>query len=833
MVRHNETPRDSIDNTLPEMSDIVPADGSLFRPSHPRQPSNPNVFSDDYSVDSIDAPLFSNHQRTNSFSSFDSTSTVEPRHYDTPKPVAENSTRVNLLDQQPSRRSQASVHESLSLDRTISHQSQIPSASNNGINIDPFADQPTQSFPDNARPSSIRKGITGLNRQSTISTVSTRSGYTPVPRAMSPYRGATGPSHPYAMYPQVGVGRSPSVATVSTIRHADSPLRGQNGPQHPYGMYPQNIDYEEDLGDQPIPVGFPPRGIQPQGTTTRADDVGDIIGPDGHLEQLPPYSRYPDGVIRPTMDRGPASIASDMRGRFERYQDEPNNRPDSSSGSGALVNVDSSEPLRSPTSSSERSSTPVAPVPEEKPRRKGQQKCCGAPIGLVVMLSMAMVICVLLGGVIGGVLGERAATHRAQLAAAERPSHPASVVTVTYTSDVTPYTATPTGFAALPTGSYQVPWIVTNVSKFCVGTSNQMQSWSCQITNPLPVNIQGSIMSSSITVQQPSIQNGHFEYGAQLPYDINPLQQHLDIMIDKEDPQLGPALFFQTLFNKLVIVQDSQDMRSKRSLGESATSGNGFVDEQNQNTKYPKPWFCWWNQTQIETFIYINQTKDATGSGITSTTSSATQPPLITTAPSPTATAGSQKRDLRDLLLRDNISGIYPRKVKVKEHRVNPNAPNAYCQQMQVNPDNSITPIQGQRFNINETAPSASHDGSPPCYCPPPPDVRKDSPSRTNPEASQKKEQQEEQPHEDSYHKKQPSNKARPTLSTGRESPNVDEEGNVRGDVPEDVKRHNAELDQRYDRAYNQIRDEGKVSKGFWKGNGRGLTEDQGGARAQ
>ncbi|OKL62708.1 hypothetical protein UA08_01641 [Talaromyces atroroseus] len=79
--------------------------------------------------------------------------------------------------------------------------------------------------------------------------------------------------------------------------------------------------------------------------------------------------------------------------------------------------------------------------------------------------------------------------------------------------------------------------------------------------------------------------------------------------------------------------------------------------------------------------------------------------------------------------------------------------------------------------------------------------------------------------------RKEPSNKARPTLSDGRESPNVDLQGNVREDLPEDVKQHNRELQQRYDRAYNQIVDGGKVSKGFWKGGGGSLTEDQGGAR--
>ncbi|KAN0083321.1 hypothetical protein V8E54_002409 [Elaphomyces granulatus] len=65
-----------------------------------------------------------------------------------------------------------------------------------------------------------------------------------------------------------------------------------------------------------------------------------------------------------------------------------------------------------------------------------------------------------------------------------------------------------------------------------------------------------------------------------------------------------------------------------------------------------------------------------------------------------------------------------------------------------------------------------------------------------------------------------PSNKAHPTLNDGKQTPNVDESGEPLpdADVPEDVKRHNREMDQRYDRAYNQIADEkGTVEKGFWK----------------
>ncbi|RHZ74445.1 hypothetical protein CDV55_107493 [Aspergillus turcosus] len=61
-----------------------------------------------------------------------------------------------------------------------------------------------------------------------------------------------------------------------------------------------------------------------------------------------------------------------------------------------------------------------------------------------------------------------------------------------------------------------------------------------------------------------------------------------------------------------------------------------------------------------------------------------------------------------------------------------------------------------------------------------------------------------------------PSNNARPTISKGQ-SPNVDEEGNPRPDVPEEVKRHNEEVENRHDRAYNKLEDNGKVEKISWK----------------
>lgn len=62
-----------------------------------------------------------------------------------------------------------------------------------------------------------------------------------------------------------------------------------------------------------------------------------------------------------------------------------------------------------------------------------------------------------------------------------------------------------------------------------------------------------------------------------------------------------------------------------------------------------------------------------------------------------------------------------------------------------------------------------------------------------------------------------PSNNAKPTLRDGRSSPIADFEGNLKDDVPEDVKKHNEEVENRYDRPYNHIADQGKVEENGWK----------------
>ncbi|KGO71969.1 hypothetical protein PITC_028500 [Penicillium italicum] len=67
----------------------------------------------------------------------------------------------------------------------------------------------------------------------------------------------------------------------------------------------------------------------------------------------------------------------------------------------------------------------------------------------------------------------------------------------------------------------------------------------------------------------------------------------------------------------------------------------------------------------------------------------------------------------------------------------------------------------------------------------------------------------------DSPNRPIPSNKARPALSMGEQSPLSDREGNPKKDIPEDVKKHNREMEERYDKPYNSTGDDGKVKPGF------------------
>ncbi|CAI7658227.1 unnamed protein product [Penicillium pancosmium] len=618
--------------------------------------SNPNVFSDEYSLEPID---------------------------------------VDQIERAPS---PASIASSTTLRSTHHPQKAVSTATTENEN--PFADDARVSFEETHRSSLPQKG----RNQSVSSRFS-------IPRALSPYTGATGPSHPYAMYPQVGVSRSPSAGSTSTIRQPDRPLGETAAPQHPYAMYTQNVVEEGMDDDDVIPVGFPghnPPYQPPQ--SRRDDDVGDIIGPDGHTEPLPPYSRYPTGVIPkpPTpenmadMNSTPEDHQLNSVSREQPPVSETSSRPlvadyTGNSGNGGS---DQNGGNNNRSSAGQRAAAATGIMAfEEKLKQKGKKTaCCGLPVWTLVLICTVMLIGGSIGGVIGGVLGTKRAAEADKEAAAASSSGP-HIVTVTATpqKDYSTMTGTPSNLKSVPTGTFYVPMIHQNSSGMCVDDDTMKSAWKCMdkpshLEVTVSENTDNGDHHHTIIFPNPT-PTSSFSYGAQPPYMTQPAIK-LGFAIDTSDTNLGPALFFEAKFDKLVVVPDSKFQPSS-SVSARAWAGDeallSLLSRKEVAQPGDKPWFCWWNQTQMEFFIYVNQTTSGTSTDATASTNDQM-------AASTAAANSAPKREV-------SIPN-YPRKIKVDERRDQPGAVAPYCQQMEVDSVGHASPIPYKTIDIKENEPT-------------------------------------------------------------------------------------------------------------------------------
>lgn len=263
----------------------------------------------------------------------------------------------------------------------------------------------------------------GINRRS-ISSISSHA----FARTQSPAPGAGGPSHPYAMYPQdTTLARTASASTTSTARAPNRPLLAQQVPAHPYSMYPQNVADDDDVAEDDstthaqshIPVGFPGRAPAFRRRQGPEGEEQDIIGVDGHSEQLPPYSEYPeDGTPKPIVLPLPQAITtsqSNTQLHLPLMQHQTQQRPQSMSDAGAraalagagagfsnMEEMESNDSLDSSTKSWK----------EKSWKEKRKTKFCGVPFWWLLLSGCVLAfIAIVLGGAIGGFLSSQR-SHR-------------------------------------------------------------------------------------------------------------------------------------------------------------------------------------------------------------------------------------------------------------------------------------------------------------------------------------------------------------------------------------------------------------------------------------
>ena len=247
-----------------------------------------------------------------------------------------------------------------------------------------------------AEGSSLGRSSSFSNRRS--STISTSSSV-PV-RSEEPYTGPTGPSHSYSAYDQQAGNFRASLAT--TVVRSERSYHGPMAPVHPYGMYPQNIapEPESESVQDTIPVGFPGRNNDYlRRTGPEGEEVGDMIGPDGHTEALPPYSQYPDEAFARkarlaelrTNVEGAGGIG--MATRNPEFESTSNLSRTSTQHTAPSIAPSRDEPV-SPTAE------PAAEMSEKKPLKKWQERARKKVCGVVPLWALVLAVTVLISFVL-------------------------------------------------------------------------------------------------------------------------------------------------------------------------------------------------------------------------------------------------------------------------------------------------------------------------------------------------------------------------------------------------------------------------------------------------
>ncbi|KAL1301676.1 hypothetical protein AAFC00_005893 [Neodothiora populina] len=553
----------------------------------------------------------------------------------------------------------------------------------------------------------------------------------------------SGPSHPYAMYPQgTNLARTPSISTVSTARAPQRPLMAEQGPTHPYSMYPQNVseDLEEtqDHGtpdvQSHIPVGFPGRTQAFRRQQGPEGEEHDIIGVDGHTEQLPPYSEYPeDGAPKHIVIPQPLAVAASSS-RTQLSLPLIPNQPQSMADAGTressqiYTNMEQME-------SNESSNAATAKSWREKSwREKRKTKFCGIPFWwLLLSLGVLAFIATVLGGAIGGFMSAQKRENEKH--------NPKGLPSSTSLLDASPIPTSSMG-APPPTGTYALTLGMPEETRSaCLTNQSYAAAWDCNIPGPpaLAISIQetstssGSFEGACLFDTSDYDDYTNFSYGTQTP--STSFSQFIAVQ-DNDDPDRGPAYYFQALYDKLVILPQSS-LPSPYSQPEKRSpwfTGESDWSTRKQIAAGEKPWFCYWNGTMLEGFIYsANYTDDSNSSAVNpasitsslsstptssssyftttvsgvSTTATLTAASATSATPSPYSSTNAERGPDGDAY--DELPS-FGRLVKIEERRVQSNlAP--YCQLMQILDDGTagaVSDADGNpiRITLGETDPT-------------------------------------------------------------------------------------------------------------------------------
>jgi hypothetical protein len=188
---------------------------------------------------------------------------------------------------------------------------------------------------------------------------------------------------------------------------------------------------------------------------------------------------------------------------------------------------------------------------------------------------------------------------------------------MTTTFDATSLTATPTGLPSLPTGTYVLPISApSTVQQGCLVNSAQSNAWSCNIPMTF-YTISVSSLPGADGIQNNEVNlgmdnnssPGWYAYGSQPP--LLPTSQGLSLVSDTQELSRGPAWFFQLPYDKLVVLPENafaatSSKRDNNNNNRDSDHSPSSFSRKNVAQPGDKPWFCYWNNTLLEVFLYVS-----------------------------------------------------------------------------------------------------------------------------------------------------------------------------------------------------------------------------------
>jgi hypothetical protein len=276
-----------------------------------------------------------------------------------------------------------------------------------------------------------------------------------------------------------------------------------------------------------------------------------------------------------------------------------------------------------------------------------------------------------------------------------------ATVTTTNLVDAEPMSHPPSELPTPLPGFFSVRLEQAEMHNQCLPDPEQKQAWDCTSgaimylsVNPVDVKPQVRFTYKDDGPSDETLSTVRF--GAQPPTFNVDTSMSLVNHMDK-----GPAYLFHQHFDKLIILPEDTFRPTESALqrrGDELTDPEYPVKPSFESAVYAKvghkPWYCYWNATLIEGFIFV------TSKWLTPASSPATSEDDLTTDDS---AGGSDS---------STTPSKYPMVMKIEERLDVGHESQPYCQQMLIMGDRSVQSNDLPRFDLLEETVEVTSGGS-------------------------------------------------------------------------------------------------------------------------